>query len=731
MKLDFVAQDNQMDCGPACLSMISSFFGRKYSIQYLRDECYTTREGVSLLGIKTAAKKIGLEGIASNANIDILSELKNPCVLYWEQNHFVVFIKRNKRWSKNGYTYKIADPAHGEVTINEETLIKSWTGNTGTGVIMSFTPTDNFLSDKTKKSIEKKTSIFGLLKYLIPYKKSMGWIAFFLLLESLVALAFPLLTQKLIDEGVQVKNLGMIGYILLAQIAFFVGNILFSVIRSWIMLMVGTKVSLRIISDFLRKIIQLPIKFFDSKMKGDFQQRIRDQERIERFLTSQSLVTLFSLVTFSIFFVILYFYDYRIMLVYLALTLTSIVWSFYWIEKRKIQDYFAFRYRSESIDAIHEIIEGVSEMKLNQYEEIKHDDWKKLQLKLYDSNKKLLKLNQIQMGGHQFINQLKNILVTFISAYLVVNEQMTLGGLLSVSYIIGQMNSPINQLIDFIRSFQEAKLSLSRLEDINNITNEESDTDRDLNTGVSKQNILFKRVSFQYGAPNSPFVLKDIHLKIPKGKVLAIVGSSGSGKTTLLKLLLKFYIPTSGDIYYNDDNLKDLSARCLRIQCGVVMQDGFIFSDTIERNIAAGHEEIDLKRLNHAVEVANIRSFIDELPLGYKTKTGSGGNGISGGQKQRILIARAVYKKPNYIFLDEATSALDSENEKIIHENLQSFFKGKTVVVIAHRLSTVKNADKIVVLKRGTIVEEGTHSELVEKKGEYFSLVKNQLELGE
>lgn len=731
MRIDFVAQDNQMDCGPACLSMISSYYGRKYGIQYLREQCYTTREGVSILGIKIAGEKIGLEGKACKGEIKILDELNSPCILYWEQNHFVVFIKKNKRKSKGRFTYKIADPAHGIINITEERMLKSWTGNTGSGVLITFFPTTSFLTKNVGIKQQRAPSMFGLLNYLRPYKRNMAWIALFLLLESLVALVFPLLTQKLIDEGVQVKDLGMISYILLAQIAFFIGNIVFGIVRSWLMLTVGTKVSLTIISDFLRKIIKLPLQFFDTKLKGDFQQRIKDQERIERFLTSQSLLTLFSLVTFSIFFVVLYFYDYRIMLVYLFLTTISIIWSLYWIDKRKIQDYFVFRYRSESTDAIHEIIEGVSEMKLNQFEEVKHDEWKALQLKLYDSNKKLLKLNQIQSGGHQFINQFKNIAVTFMAAYFVVSDHMTLGALLSVSYIIGQMNSPINQLIDFIRSFQEAKLSLSRLEDIKDIKNEDSDTDVALAKVSNGQDITLKSVDFQYGAPNSSFVLRKINLHIPKGKVVAIVGSSGSGKTTLLKLLLKFYPPTNGDIYYSNNNLRSLSASSLRAQCGVVMQDGFIFSDTIERNIATGHKEIDYERLNHAVEIANIRTYIDGLPLGFKTKIGAGGNGISGGQKQRILIARAVYKNPNYIFLDEATSALDAENERKIHESLQKFFIGKTVVVIAHRLSTVKHADKIVVLKKGTVVEEGTHQELVLKKGEYFSLVKNQLELGE
>jgi len=730
MKLNFVAQENQMDCGPACLSMITSYFGRQYSMQYLRDECYITRAGVSLLGIKVAAEKIGFTCTAAKADLDSLANMNVPCILYWEQNHFVILIKRNRKKSKNGYTYKIADPAYGIYNVSEERLLKSWTGSTDLGVLMLLEPTSKFYSASSTISAVKTPNILSLLKYLTPHKKSMSWIAFFLLLESLVALVFPLLTQKLIDEGVELKNLSIISYILLAQLAFFLGGIVSNILRTWLMLIVGTKVSLQIISDFLKKIIQLPLKVFDSKLKGDFQQRIRDQERIERFLTSQSLLTLFSLITFSIFFFVLYLYDWRIMLLYIILTIVSVIWSFYWIEKRKVLDYFAFRYRSESIDAIHEIIEGVSEMKLNQFEELKHEEWKKLQMKLYESNRKLLKLNQFQIAGHQFINQLKNILVTFLSAYFVVNGNMTIGGLLSVSYIIGQMNSPINQLIEFIRSFQEAKLSISRLEEINDIHGEELDSDREIPEPQENNQIFLNNVSFQYGAPSSPFVLKNISLEIPNGKVLAIVGASGSGKTTLLKLLLKFYSPTKGEIYYNGGNLNEISAKSLRTQSGVVMQDGFIFSDTIERNIVTGHDAPDITKLRQAISTANIDKFIDELPLNFRTKIGAGGNGISGGQKQRILIARAVYKNPRYFFLDEATSALDSENEKIIHENLRAFYKGKTVVIVAHRLSTVRNADKIIVLKNGSIIEEGSHSELVNKRCEYFSLIRNQLELG-
>ena len=550
-----------------------------------------------------------------------------------------------------------------------------------------------------------------------------------LLLGSLLTLIFPYLTQNLIDKGVNAKNLNIITIILLAQLAVFFGTVIIDIIRNWLMLFVGTKISITIISDFLKKLLQLPIKFFDSKLMGDFNQRIQDNERIEHFLTSQSLITFFSIVTFSVFFGVLWHYNFSILLVYFLLTAISISWSFYWLKKRIILDYQKFQQRSENQESIYEIINGVIEMKLNQFEEIKRKEWESIQQKLFKINIKALKLDQIQMSGFDFLNQIKNIIVTFLAATFVVKGKMTLGELLSVSYIVGQMNTPVNQLVSFFSSLQDAKLSLERLNEVQNHSTEEHSDNQKLIL-QSNSEIEFKNLSFQYEGPKSPYVLKDITFTIPEGKITAIVGASGSGKTTLMKLLLKFYEPTQGKLFFNSENINNISPKSLRENCGVVMQDGFIFSDTIERNIATGDENINKDKLQNAVKIANIEEFIKSLPLGYNTKIGASGNGISGGQKQRILIARAVYKNPHYIFFDEATSALDAENEKIIHDNLQQFFKGKTVLIIAHRLSTVKNADQIIVLKNGEIAEIGNHQQLVQNKADYFNLVKNQLELG-
>ena len=723
-----------MDCGPACLAMVASHYGKDFGLQYLRDRSFITREGVSLLGISEAADKIGFKTISAKLKTEDLDNELLPCILHWNQNHFVVLYKITKNIFTGKLIYKIADPGHGFISLSEEKFKKSWLSDLEKGVALFLEPTEEFFKQTPPK--EEKLSIKYLLKYLKPYKNQMLQLFVLLLLGTLTTLIFPILTQKLIDEGVSKKDLSVISYILLAQLAFFFGNIIFGIFRNWIMLVVGTKINIRIISDFLKKLLKLPIKFFDTKLMGDFNQRIQDHERIENFLTSQSLLTLFSIITFSVFFGVLWYYDFRILAVYIILTVVSVVWSLYWMKKRKILDYFRFQQRSENQESIYEIINGVSEMKLNQFEDFKRREWEQIQQKLFKINIRILKLDQVQLSGFDFINQLKNIVVTFLAASFVVKGHMTLGALLSVSYIIGQMNSPVSQLISFFRSLQDAKLSLSRLNEVQNHPEEEQENQLPLlskkyteQNGIEK-GIFFKNVSFQYEGPQSPYVLKDINLFIPEGKVTAIVGASGSGKTTLMKMLLKFYEPVSGEINFNHLNINDISPLDLRKNCGVVMQDGFIFSDTIERNIATNDEKINYEKLDKALQTANIKSFVEELPLGLNTKIGASGNGISGGQKQRIFIARAVYKNPHFIFFDEATSALDAENEKIIHDNLQSFFKGKTVIIVAHRLSTVKNADQIIVLKNGEIVEQGNHQSLVDKKADYYNLVKNQLELG-
>lgn len=737
--MKFIPQYNIMDCGPACLAMIANKYGKKYTLKYLREKSFLTREGVSLLGISEAAQNLGFETITTKINLEQLLDLPRPCILHWKQNHFVVLekIKGSKKNKKNfksffkkDLKFKIADPSYGFLYFKKEDFLSNWISDDNKGVALFLNPTEDFYI--SSPPIENKISINYLTDLLNQHKKQFLWMFICLFLGNLINVTFPFLTQNLIDKGIENKNLSLVQLILFSQISLFLGSMTVEIIRNWIVLKVGTKISITIISDFLKKLLQLPIKFFDTKIIGDFTQRIQDNERIESFLTSQSLVTIFSIISFCIFFVILGYYNYTILFIYLFLTIIAIFWSVYFLKKRSILDFYKFQLKSENQSAIYEIINGVTEMKLNQFQDFKNKEWQKIQEKLFKINTRVLKLYQFQIGGFEIINQIKNIIVTYIAATCVIKGKMTLGELMAISFILGQMISPLNSITTFFYTFQDAKLSLERLSEVQNHEDEENEKLIPLSKANStKQNgIKFNNISFQYEGPKSPYVLKDINFIIPEGKITAIVGASGSGKTTLMKLLLKFYEPTEGELSFNSDNINNISPKSLRENCGVVMQDGFIFSDTIERNIATGDENINKVKLQNAVKIANIEEFVKSLPLGYNTKIGASGNGISGGQKQRILIARAVYKNPHYIFFDEATSALDSENEKIIHDNLQQFFKGKTVLIIAHRLSTVKNADQIIVLKNGEIAEIGNHQQLVKNKADYFNLVKNQLELG-
>ena len=726
--MTFYFQHDQMDCGPACLRMVLSHYGAYVSTNEAKENSHILKTGINLFGIREAAATFGLDAAASKLTVEELIKNKKhcPCILHWHQNHFVVLKKARRNIFTGKYSFIVADPGHGIIKLSEKQFLSAWISSENKGIAMFFSPNKNFVERKKEKS---QYSIKSALKYLTPYKSRLVLMFALLLLGTLITLVFPFLTQNLIDRGITPKDVNFIIVILIAQLALYVGSLAFDILRNWIVLFVGTKVSITIVSDFLKKLLKLPLKFFESKMIGDFNQRIADNERIEQFLTSQSIYTLFSFINFMVFFVVLWYYDYTILLAYLALTTLSLLWAFYWLKKRKFLDYFRFQYRSENQNSIYELFSGVTEMKLNNYEDYKRSEWEKLQYKLFKLNIRILKIDQLQLSGFEFFNQIKNIFVTFLSAIFVVNGKMTLGELLSVSYIIGQLNSPVNQLVGFFRSLQDAKLSLERINEVHDYPNEEK-------TGYAKLEvkneaaIVLQNVSYQYQGSRSPYALKAVNLTIPYGKITAIVGASGSGKTTLLKLLLRFFNATKGDIFYGNQNILDLSPENLRDNCGSVMQDGYIFSDSILRNIVTSDENPDEEKLKTVIEIANLTKFVEALPLKLNTKIGSSGNQISGGERQRILIARAVYKNPDFLFFDEATNALDANNEKAIVENLQEFYKGKTVIIVAHRLSTVKNADKIVVLENGKIAEIGDHNELTAIKGKYFELVRNQLELG-
>ena len=722
-----VRQLDAMDCGPACLAYISKIYGKKYSLQYLREICYISKRGVTLLGILEAGKAIGFEVFSTKVDLDtLINKVKlYPCIIHWDQNHFVVLNKIVKTRKSKLYFY-LMDPRSGFIKLNEKQFRNGWLGNNDKGIVAFFEPKDEFLNISIEK--QKKINYEELLYSLHPYKKKFVLLIFLVFASSLITLVFPFFTKELIDNGISQKNLNLISLILLAQLSLFLGSMIINVIRNWLTLYIGTYVSINLISDFITKLVKLPMKNFDNHMIGDLNQRIIDNERIERLITSESITTFFSIFSFLVFFVVLAYFNIITLVIYFALTLIGLLWSIYWINKKKILDFYEFQLKSKNQESIFEIFSGIRDIKLFQLENFKLTKWQSVQNELLSLNIKILKIDQIQTFGYQFINQLKNIIVTYFVAILVLKGKMTLGTLLSISYIIGEMNSPIAQLVSFIKKLQEAKLSFTRLSEISTQLPEENNFNKQLNT-KNNEGIVINNLSFSYENIQSSIVLNNINITIPNSKVTAIVGHSGSGKTTLMKILLRFYEPTKGNIYFNGDDILTISPNDLRKHIGTVLQDGFIFSETIERNVVTNSEEADLEKLNNALKIACIFDFVNSLPQKHNTIIGSLGNNLSTGQKQRILIARAIYKNPNYLFLDEATSALDSKTEKIIHNNLIEFYKNKTVLIIAHRLSTVKNADNIIVLDSGKVVESGNHKELIEKKGAYYDLINNQLEL--
>lgn len=716
-----------MDCGPTCLRMVAKFYGRTISLTKLRTLSETTREGSSLKNIADTAEKIGFRSLGVKVTFQkFTEEAPLPCIVYWQQKHFVVVYKIQKD------KVYVSDPAHGLLKYTQAEFIKNWIGNnaddnTEEGIALLLEPTPKLKKTETD-DVGNRQGISFLFRYLSKYKKFIFQLTIGLLAGSLLQLIFPFLTQSIVDIGIQNRDINFIYLILIAQLFLFFGRISIELIRGWILLHLSTRINISLISDFFIKLMNLPIAFFDSKMTGDIMQRINDHQRIEHLLTNTSLNTLFSFVNLIVFGVVLAWYDLKIFGVFILGSLLYFGWIVIFLKRRKDLDYKRFSQLSAEQTKVIELISGMQEIKLHNAEQQKRWSWEYLQAKLFKIRTKGLVLEQTQTIGSNSINEIKNIFITILSAKLVIDGQITLGMMMAISYIIGQLNAPITQLIGFIYSWQDAKIALERLSEIHGKDDEENISEEKIIDVPANENIELKNVSFRYPG-NSEFVIKNLVLTIPANKITAIVGASGSGKTTLMKILLKFYVSQEGEITIGKINLNNLRQKSWREKCGSVMQEGFIFDDTIANNIAVGVEIIDKQKLLRAVEIANIKDFIENLPLAYNTKIGSSGVGMSTGQKQRLLIARAVYKSPEIIFFDEATSSLDANNEKVIMENLNQFFKDKTAVVIAHRLSTVKNADQIVVLDKGKIIEKGTHNELINLKGSYYNLVKNQLEL--
>ncbi|MDR6968203.1 ATP-binding cassette subfamily B protein [Flavobacterium arsenatis] len=724
----FYKQPDAKDCGPTCLKIIAKHYGKTLNIQQLRSLSETTREGSNLLNLSEAAEQIGFRTLGVKLSVEKLKEAPLPCVLHWNANHYVVLYKIKKD------RVFISDPAFGLLEYNKESFLKSWIGNnadenTEEGIALLLEPTPKFHQSEFDKE-DKKTFGFGLLfKYIFPYKSFIIQLIIGLLAGSLLQLIFPFLTQSVVDVGIQNQNIHFIYMVLVAQLFLFFGKTGLELIRSWILLHLSTRINISLISDFFIKLMNLPISFFDVRMTGDIMQRINDHHRIERILTTSSLSVLFSMINMFIMGGVLAYYNLKIFAVFFAGSLLYFLWVTLFLKRRETLDYKRFAEVSQEQSKVMELINGMQEIKLHNAEKQKRWGWEYLQARLFKVSMKGLVLEQTQSIGSNFINELKNIIIIFLSAKLVIDGQITLGMMMAISSIVGSLNGPIVQLIGFIREAQDAKISLARLSEIHEKEDETTAIAEKTKDIPKDADIVIKDLSFRYiGSDVS--VLEDLNLTIPAHKVTAIVGTSGSGKTTLMKLLQQFYEPISGQIMVGKTPLSTIAQKSWRSHIGSVMQEGYIFNDTIANNIAIGVDIIDKKKLVYASDVANIKTFIEEYPLGYNTKIGMEGVGMSTGQKQRLLIARAVYKDPEMLFFDEATSALDANNEKEIMEKLNVFFKNKTVVVIAHRLSTVMNADQIVVLEKGRIVEIGNHQELVSLKGSYYELVRNQLQLG-
>lgn len=728
MKFKNYVQHYMMDCGPTCIKMIANYYGKKISLHYLREKTKISKYGVSLFGIKEVATELGFETSGVLLSYDeLLDDIQLPAIAHWRQNHFVVIYKIKKE------KIFISDPADGNKVYKKSEFLNQWesykSGNQNKGAILLLNPTEKFYSIEESGAADDKINLRFIFRYLAQHKSDLIYLLIAIGISSILQFIFPFLTQLIVDSGINGRSTNIVAVILLAQFGLLLGRLFIEYTRGWLLLYINSRLNISILSDFLVKLLKLPISFFDTKMSGDILQRINDHRRVQDFLSGPALEITFSIVTIVVLSITLSIYSLKIFFLFLFSSIIYVIWTFYLLKRRRKLDYKRFEFSSESQNEIIQMINGIQEIKLNNSEDTKRWDWEKIQSKLFYLNIDSLKYSQMQQSGSFLLNEGKNLIITFIAAASVINGEFTLGMMLAIQAIVGQLNGPIALLISLFQNYQDTKLSIERLNEIHRVGNEETSQTPLLRSYGTEKYIKVNKLNFCYpGALEN--VLLNVDFTIPYGKTTAIVGASGSGKTTLLKLLLKFYESYEGVIFLGDRNLKEISHKFWRSKCGTVLQDGFIFSDTIANNIAIGQDSIDDSRLNYAIKLANIDDFIKSLPLNVKTKIGAEGMGISEGQKQRLLIARAIYKNPDYLFFDEATNALDANNESVITKNLTGFFKDRTVVIVAHRLSTVKNADQIIVLDKGKVVEQGNHKSLVELKGAYFTLVKNQLELG-
>lgn len=727
-----IYQHDSMQCGIACLQMVCQYYGRTYSMEAVSNFCHATTEGVSMLGISEASENLGIESVSAKVSVEKLTKAPMPCILHWSQSHFVVLYR-----VKKGREFYIADPAKGLVNYSIDEFCRHWVSITEDGeekgVAMFLEPTEEFYH-KDIPMRKENHSISFLMKYFRQYQGQLLMIALTLIFGSMVQLVLPFLTQQIVDTGIKNRDIDFIWLILAGQLMLVVSRTAVDFLRRWLLLKVGMKINIALISDFFVKLLRLPMSFFDTKLMGDLMQRMGDHTRVNTFLTQQSMSTMFAIVTLIAFGGVLWWYNPLIFAIFLAGSMLYAGWMMLFLRRRRVLDYELFARQAENNNKTYQMITSMQEIKLQSCEQRRTEEWRQVQHDLFDVQTKSLRLKQQQEAGCILINEGKNIVITVIAATAVIHGELTLGMMLAIQYIIGQLNAPISQLMDFLYNLQDVRISLERINEIHQTKEDHLDDWRWKSYKNGKKEIDLQGVNFKYDPHSPKWTLQDVSFKIPEGKVTAIVGASGSGKSTIIKLLLKYYSVYEeygqGNINLGGWFLSLYDIKWWHNHCGVVMQDGVIFSETIARNIAVSDGEINEERLMRAAEIACCKDFIMALPLKFNTKIGRDGVGLSQGQKQRILIARAVYKDPDFILLDEATNALDAKNERQITENLEHFYKGKTVVIVAHRLSTVKNADQIVVLDSGKVVEIGTHNDLVARRGAYYELVRNQLELG-
>jgi ATP-binding cassette, subfamily B, bacterial len=725
-KFPHYRQLDYRDCGPTCLRMIAKYYGKVFSREFLRDKTGITRIGVTMAGIAEAAETIEMRTLGMRISLEsLINEAPTPFIVPWRQKHFVVVYKTSQT------KIYVADPAQGLLEYNHSDFKNAWTNtDDGNGFVLILEPNNEFYTQPEDKNNYKGFSF--LYPYFRPYKQLIRQLFIGLLVATVIQFILPFLMQSVVDIGVNNRDIPFIYLILVSQLVLIFSQTVVSVFREWLLIHITSRFNMKMISDFLFKMLKLPVNYFDTRNAGEHLQRINDHTRIQNFVSSATLNMVFSMITFIIFNGILAYYNFTIFIIFIIAAVLYVSWTFFFLKKRAELDYKRFDEQSQNQSSLIQIIHGVKEIKINNSQRKNRWKWEHNQISLFKTSLSTLKLAQYQSIGATTINELKNIIITFLSAKAVVDGNLTLGMMTSVQYIVGQLNMPLSNFVTFIQTWQDAKISLERLSQVHTRDDEDMESSNKTRELPDDKTIELKNLSYQYGGKSTPYVLKNINCVIPAGKTTAIVGASGSGKTTLMKLLLKFYEPTKGSINIGSINLNDINNDYWRLNCGAVMQDTFMFNDTIAGNISESeqNEIIDRDKLNNAAFVANIQGFIQKLPNKYNTELGTSGIRLSGGQEQRIMIARAVYKNPFYVFFDEATSALDANNEKIIMENLNNFIKGKTAIIVAHRLSTVKNADNIIVLENGEIVEQGNHENLTALKGKYYELVKNQLELG-